>query len=146
LGFDHFWRRSDFRNEVECVAIEAEKHSELSLADARCIREHGVERGLEASWRTADDAEDFGGRLLPLQRFAQLAGGHRLPLRSRLLLRHRFVELAGEQCDLLFVAGFRGSCVTARPVCFAPIRFLPAGSDSCHPIPLNGLGAGEMLA
>src|SRR5262249_22742190 len=35
--------------------------------------EDGLEHGLQVTWGTADDAENLGGRRLPLQRFAQLA-------------------------------------------------------------------------
>jgi hypothetical protein len=45
LGFDHFWWGTDFRSKVECLAIEAVQHSKLGLADARRIREYGLEYG-----------------------------------------------------------------------------------------------------
>src|SRR5262249_23154513 len=51
------------------------------LAEPRRIRENGLEYPLKIAWRAADDAQNLGSCLLPLQRLPQLAGDHRLPLR-----------------------------------------------------------------
>src|SRR5262249_30520274 len=123
---------------AEGVAFAEPKSAVAGLTEPRRVREDGFKYGLEVSWRTADDAENFGACRFSVERFAQLAGGRDLPLRSRLLLRHRFVELAGEQRDLLFVAGLgnlRGRGATRRLSRAAPLRFRAARSSSCHPIP-----------
>src|SRR6266536_5494270 len=79
-------------------------------------------------------------RPLPLQRFAQLA--------------ESLAQLAGEQRVFLFQAGngspglasCRRRVATRQLYCSASLRLLAGCSTSFHPIPPNGLGAGEMLA
>ena len=45
LEFGKFQRRTDFRCEVEGLAVEAEQHAELGVADARCVLQHSLETG-----------------------------------------------------------------------------------------------------
>ena len=76
------------RNGPDGVSLAEPKGAVAGLAEARRVREDGLEHGNRGPWLTADDAKDLRGRRLPLQRFAQLPG---------------------EQRDLLFVADPR-SC------------------------------------
>src|SRR5262249_496835 len=56
------------------------------LTESGRVCKDGLKYWLQISWRTADDAQNLGSCLLPLQRLAQLAGDHRLPLRRSLVL------------------------------------------------------------
>src|SRR6266699_2059603 len=92
------------------------------FAKPRRVREDGLEYRLQVTWRTAD-AEDLGGCGLPLQRFAQLARG--------------LAQLAGKQCDLLFIAGrenWRRRATARQLYRSASLRLRAARSSSCHPI------------
>jgi hypothetical protein len=56
----------------EGLAIEEQHMSEFRFADARRVRQHCLENGLELSGRARNDAQHFGGRRLLLQRLAQI--------------------------------------------------------------------------
>ena len=62
------------RSGAEAVALAEVKRTELGLADAGCVLEHGLEHGLQLARGTADDFQHIGGRGLLLQRFAQIVG------------------------------------------------------------------------
>ncbi len=129
------------RTDAERITFAEPQSAVAGLAESCRIGEHGLEYGFQVDWRTTDDVKDLGGRRLSLQRLAQLAGGRRLPFIRRLLLRHRFVELAGQQCDLLFVSALR-SCLSrtaARRLYYsAPFRRPAARSINGHPFPRKG--------
>ena len=67
------WQRTVKRNGTEGISFAEPQRPVAGLAKPRRIRENSLEYGLEVPWRTADNAEDLEARLLPLQRFAQLA-------------------------------------------------------------------------
>jgi hypothetical protein len=111
------------RNRPEPVALGEPQHAEVCLAEPRRVREYRLEYRLQVRWRTADGAKDLGGRLLPLQSLAQLAG---------------------KQRDLLFVTG-RGRFAARGLYRSAPLRFSLDCSASGHPTLPNGLGTTEIL-
>ena len=57
-------------NQVQGVGIPAVDISKLSVANPRCILQHGLENGFEFACRGGDDPQHFGSRGLLLQRFA----------------------------------------------------------------------------
>jgi hypothetical protein len=76
------------RNRTKGVAFAQVKCSELSLAEARRVLQHGLEHRLEFTRRAGDDAQHLRGRRLLLQCLGKL------PPRLR--------ELAGAHFELLF--------------------------------------------
>src|SRR5258705_634309 len=62
------------RSGAEAVALAEVKRTELGLADAGCVLEHGLEHGLQLARGTADDFQHIGGRGFVLQRFTQNIG------------------------------------------------------------------------
>src|SRR5262249_45997010 len=116
------WRRVQFRNDVELIAIEAEHDTVPGLADAHRVLQHGLENRLQLARGTRYDTQHIRSRSLLLQRFGELA-------RARL----HFVEqpdvfdcddsLVGESLDkrdLLVIerlrAATRGADHTNHPV------------------------------
>ena len=74
IVFGQFGRRTDLRLKVKLVAVKAEHYSELSLADMRCVLQHGLEHRLQIAGGATDDLKNFRrGRLL-LQRFRKVGG------------------------------------------------------------------------
>src|SRR5262249_17268011 len=61
------------RHGADGISFAEPQSPVAGLAEPRRVRQDGLERPVEIAWRTADDAEDFGGRRLPLQRLAQFA-------------------------------------------------------------------------
>ena len=57
---------------AKCVAIAQAQGAELGVAEPCCVRQQGLEHGLELAGRTGDDAQHLGRGGLLLQRFAQL--------------------------------------------------------------------------
>ena len=57
---------------AKCVSIVQAQGAELGVAEPCCVRQHGLEHGLELAGRTGDDAQHLGRGGLLLQRFAQL--------------------------------------------------------------------------
>src|ERR1017187_3747814 len=59
-------------NATEYTALVQKQISEVCLADARCVLQHGLKHWLKLTGRTTDDFQHIrGGRLL-LQRFTQV--------------------------------------------------------------------------
>ena len=77
--------------------------AELGLADARRVRQHGLEHRLQLAGRARDDLQHLGGRGLLLQRLGQLARARlHLVEQPHVLDRdHRLVGEGGDQLDLL---------------------------------------------
>ncbi len=91
------------RSGAEAVALAEVKRTELGLADAGCVLEHGLEHGLQLARGTADDFQHIGGRGLLLQRFTQIVGAFAQFLEQPRVLdrdHHLFGEIA-QQLDLL---------------------------------------------
>ena len=61
LEFGKFQRRTDFRCEVEGLAVEAEQHAELGVADARCLLQYSLEYGLQLARRTGAGVPGHAG-------------------------------------------------------------------------------------
>ena len=59
---------------MERTVIVTVHHTELGLADACRVLQHGLEHRLQLARRTADDLQHLGGRGLLLQRLAQIVG------------------------------------------------------------------------
>src|SRR5262245_60423358 len=55
----------------EGVALAQEERSKLGLAEARRVRQYGLEDRLQFSRRAADDLQDIRGRRLLLQRLGK---------------------------------------------------------------------------
>src|SRR5439155_14007283 len=55
------------------LAIEPEHETEKAITQPRRTRRDGVEHGLHVGWRARDDAQDFAGRRLLLQRHGEVA-------------------------------------------------------------------------
>src|SRR6516225_8523296 len=64
-------RRVVHGGDAEGVALAQEERSKLSLAEARRVRQDGLEDRLQFSSRAADDLQDLGGRRLLLQRLGE---------------------------------------------------------------------------
>ena len=62
------------RNVAEFTSVIQVQVAELCAAEPSCVRQHGIEDGLQFSRRTTDDAEHLRGRRLLLQCFSQIVG------------------------------------------------------------------------
>src|SRR5215831_1520456 len=80
------------RGDADGVSLTEVHRAELGLADARCVRQYGIEDGLQFSGRARNDVQNFGCRPLLLPRLGELA-------RTRLKL---LLELARVRLELLF--------------------------------------------
>src|SRR5262249_4593672 len=58
---------------MKTLAIIEDQVTELGLADAHGVCQHSLEHRFQLTGRTADDAEDLGGRGLLLQRLGEFA-------------------------------------------------------------------------
>src|SRR5216684_6807316 len=59
------------RSGAEAIALAEVKRTELGLADASGVLQHGLEHGLQLSRRAADDLQHISGGGLLLEGFAQ---------------------------------------------------------------------------
>src|SRR5215813_4345778 len=73
LSFGIGQRRVVHGGGSESVALAQEKRSKLGLAEARRVRQYGLEDRLQFSRRAADNLQHLGGCRLLRARFAQLA-------------------------------------------------------------------------
>src|SRR5215471_10922002 len=85
------------RGDADGVSLTEVHRAELGLADARCVRQHGIEDGLQFSGRARNDVQNFGCRPLLLPRRGELA-------RTCLKL---LLELACVRLELLFRRSLR---------------------------------------
>src|SRR5258707_7358490 len=74
------------RSGAEAVALAEVKRTELGLADAGCVLEHGLEHGLQLARGTADDFQHIGGRRFLLQRVTPIVRSvAQIPVETRRL-------------------------------------------------------------
>src|SRR5215468_9613993 len=84
----------------EPVALAQPQYTELGLADAHRIRQHGLEHGLKLAGRAGDDAQHLRGGGLLVERLAQLVE------QARVLDRyHRLIGEAPHQLKLILLKG-----------------------------------------
>ena len=62
------------RDEVDMLAIPAIDGAQHTLAEPRCVLDDPVEHRLQIGRRVRDQAQDFGGRGLPLFGFLKFEG------------------------------------------------------------------------
>src|SRR5262249_15188327 len=68
------WRVVSSGNEAQVISVAKVQHTDLGLANARGIRENGIEDRRQLATRGADDFQYFGGRGLALGRLTEFAG------------------------------------------------------------------------
>src|SRR6266566_1832322 len=85
------------------IVLVAEQHAEFGFTDSRRIRQHRIEHRLQLAGRRADDAQNFGGRRLLLQRFAELTAARLNLVEQTHVLdsNHGLVGKRGDQLDPL---------------------------------------------
>src|SRR5262249_3094572 len=73
-GFGIGQRRVVHGGDSESVALAQEERSKLGLAEARRVRQYGLEDRLQFSRRAANDLQDIPARRLLLQRLGEFTG------------------------------------------------------------------------
>src|SRR5262245_55426943 len=96
-------RRPVGRNAPECAIFIEHHATEVGLAYARRVLQHGLEYGLELARRTRDDAQHLRGRRLLLQRLGQFtsAGLHLVEQPHVLNRDHRLIGVGLDKRDML---------------------------------------------
>jgi hypothetical protein len=84
-------RRAMQRNGAKRFSFGLEQHAELRLADAHCVRQHGLEHRLQVTRRARNDAQHLRRCRLLLQRLGKMSS--------------RLGELTGAPFELLFQLG-----------------------------------------
>jgi len=65
-------RRTVQRGHAEAISLGKVQIAKRGLAEARRVRQHGLEHGLKLARRARDDAQDLRGRRLLLQRLGEM--------------------------------------------------------------------------
>ncbi len=87
---------------MEQLTVKCVEHAEIGSAKVHRLAEHRVEHGYQVAGRAADDAQDFGGRGLLLQRFGKFLRS-RLNLIEQANIFDRDHRLVGERAQQLHV-------------------------------------------
>ena len=101
---NHSWVASR-GNMVKQFAVKARNVPERHLAQTHCFIEQRIEHRREVARRGIDDLQDFGGRGLLLQGFAQFSEQPRVLVGYGRLALKCLVPLASQPRDLCFLAG-----------------------------------------
>jgi len=93
---------------LEQALVVSVQNTEISLANAHGIRQHGLKNRLKPARRTADDLEHFGRCCLLLKGFTQLSRSHLFSLEQPCVLDgdYRLIGEGSNKVDLLLIEWF----------------------------------------